>query len=94
MARSYLADARENRAVSTEITGYAVSAFTYLHALTGIGRYLDAARRAARFLTEIAWDPALRIFPFECSEKPLTYFFDSGIVIRGLLSLWRITGEP
>ena len=94
MARYYLADARENRAVSTEITGYAVSAFTYLHALTGDGRYLDAAIRAARFLTEIAWDPALRIFPFECSEKPLAYFFDSGIVIRGLLSLWRVTGEP
>ena len=48
VARYYLADARENRAVSTEITGYAVSTFTYLHALTGDGRYLDAAVRGAR----------------------------------------------
>jgi hypothetical protein len=94
VARYYLADARENRAISTEITGYAVSAFTYLHALTGDGRYLDGAIRAARFLTEIAWDAELRIFPFECSERPLAYFFDCGIIIRGLLSLWRVTGEP
>ena len=93
MARYYLADARENRAISTEITGYAVSTFTYLHALTGDGRYLDAAVRAARFLTKIAWDAELRIFPFECSEKPLAYFFDCGIIVRGLLSLWRVTGE-
>ena len=33
------------------------------------------------------------MFPFECSEKPLAYFFDSGIIVRGLLSLWRVTGE-
>src|SRR5205814_1049924 len=94
VARYYLADARENRAVSTEITGYAISTLTYLHSLTGDDRYLDAAARAARFLTKVAWDPTLRIFPFECSEKPLAYFFDCGIIIRGLLSLWRVNGDP
>src|SRR5262249_5308702 len=30
----------------------------------------------------------------ECSEKPLAYFFDSGIIVRGLLALWRVTGAP
>jgi len=93
VARYYLADVRENRAVSTEITGYAVSTFTCLHSLTGESSYLDAAVRAARFLTDNAWDPKLRIFPFECSEKPLAYFFDCGIIVRGLLSLWRVNGD-
>lgn len=91
-ARYYLADKGENRAVSTEITGYAVSTLVYLHSLTGETRYLDAARRAASFLTEVAWDSRLEVFPFECSQ-PLAYFFDSGIIVRGLLSLWRITGD-
>jgi hypothetical protein len=93
VARYYLADVHQKRAISTEITGYAVSTFTYLHALTHNDRYLDAAKRAASFLTHTAWDAQLGMFPFECSEKPLAYFFDSGIIVRGLLSLWRVTGE-
>jgi Beta-L-arabinofuranosidase, GH127 catalytic domain len=93
VARYFLADAQQNRAVSTEITGYAVSMLTYLYALTRNQQYLDAARRAASFLTKTAWDSQQRIFPFECSEKPLAYFFDSGIIVRGLLSLWRVTGD-
>jgi hypothetical protein len=94
VARYYLTDARQNRAVSTEITGYAVSAFTYLHQFTRDEQYLEAARLAATFLTSIAWDAQLRIFPFECSERPLAYFFDCGIIIRGLLRLWCVTGQP
>ena len=93
VARYYLADAHQSRAISTEITGYAVSTFTYLHALTGNERYLDAAKRAGSFLMHTAWDAQLCIFPFEYPEKTLAYFFDSGIIVRGLLSLWRVTGE-
>lgn len=98
VARYYLADSHENRAVSTEITGYAVSALTYLYTTTGDARYLAAAERAASFLLRTAWDPLLRLFPFECPEESegrerLAYFFDCGIIIRGLLSLWRITGD-
>jgi len=94
VARYYLADVHQNRPISTEITGYAVSTFTYLYELTRDERYLDAAKSAGSFLTETAWDERLGMFPFECSEKPLAYFFDSGIIVRGLLSLWRVTGEP
>src|SRR2546421_6821727 len=89
VARYYLADVHQNRAISTEITGYAVSTFTYLYALTRDERYLDAATSAGSFLTDTAWDERLGMFPFECSEQPLAYFFDSGIIVRGLLSLWR-----
>ena len=97
-ARYYIAEKGENRPVSTEITGYAISTLTYLHSLRNDARYLDAAVRAASFLTEAAWDSSLGVFPFELPEdapgdQRLAYFFDSGIIIRGLLSLWRITGD-
>ena len=98
VARYYLADAQENRPISTEITGYAISTLVYLHSLTHDGRYLAAATSAAKFLKRIAWDSALRIFPYEYSpeEAPgpaLAYFFDSGIIVRGLLDLLRVTGD-
>jgi len=94
VARYYLADRAENRAVSTEITGYAVSALTYLYSLNRNPGYLDAADRAASFLTRVAWDSKLRIFPFECAgDERFAYFFDCGIIIRGLLSLWRVNHD-
>src|SRR5260370_42504323 len=63
VARYYLADAQENRAISTEITGYAISAFVYLYSSTRDQRYLDAAAMSAEFLKRFAWDSALRVFP-------------------------------
>lgn len=98
VARYYRSDIQKNQRVSTEITGYAASTFIYLHSITGDPAYLERARCAARFLTRSAWDPALQVFPFEYAEtgeppEPLAYFFDSGIIARGLLSVWRSTGE-
>jgi hypothetical protein len=78
--------------VSTEITGYAVSALVYLHALSGDPQFLDRATSAARFLTGCAWDAASATMPFELESEGFTYFFDCGIVVRGLLSAWRATG--
>lgn len=95
-ARYYLANERENRPISTEITGYAISALVYLYTLTKDEQYLDAAARAGRFLTRLAWDSRLGLFPFEYSDaggvEARAYFFDSGIIVRGLLRLWRVTG--
>jgi hypothetical protein len=84
--------------VSTEITGYAVSALLFLHQRTGDPAYLEAGLRAARFLTRIAWDAQLGTFPFELPVKGSTesapaYFFDCGIIVRGLLYAWRVTEE-
>jgi hypothetical protein len=98
VARYYRSDTGENARVSTEITGYAVSTFLFLHQRTGQSDYLDAALRAARFLTRIAWDASLGTFPFELSvngERPVTlaYFFDCGIIVRGLLAAWRASQE-
>ena len=92
VARFYLADSEKNKPVSTEITGYAASALAFLYCITKQDAYVEAARRAAHFLTDQAWNPALAIFPYELHSN-LAYFFDSGIIVRGLLAVWRITRE-
>jgi hypothetical protein len=96
VARYRRTDTGQNLAVSNEITGYAVSTFFYLHQLTGESSYLDRGLAAARFLTERAWDARLETFPFEYVPpgNGFAYFFDCGIIIRGLLAAWRATGEP
>ena len=93
VARYYRADLARNLPVSTEITGYAVSAFVYLHSVTGQPVYLDRALATARFLTRTAWNPHSATLPFELDPPAFTYFFDCGIVVRGLLAAWRATGD-
>jgi len=92
VARYYRADAEHNRAISTEITGYSISALLYLETLTGNPRYRDRALAAARFLVRDAWQPLLNAMPFETDPPVLAYFFDCGIVVRGLLAAWRASG--
>jgi hypothetical protein len=93
VARYYRSDLRANAPVSTEITGYAVSALLFLEQRTGNPAYLEAALRAARFLAHTAWDARLRAFPFEptngTARPAFAYFFDCGIIARGLLAAWR-----
>ncbi len=96
-ARFYNAQTGRNRAVSTEISGYAASTLVWLFRTTGDEEYLARARQTAAFLTE-AWDERLRTFPFEYpSPSPesehLAYFFDCGIIVRGLLAVWRETSD-
>jgi hypothetical protein len=92
VARYYRVDLARNHAVSTEITGYAAGTFVYLHSLTQDPRYLDRACAAARFLTR-AWDTASGAMPFEIASTRSSYFFDCGIVVRGLLAVRRASGE-
>jgi hypothetical protein len=92
VARYYCSDLQRNQPVSTEITGYTVSALVYLHTVTKDERYLERAVAGARFLARTAWNRASQIMPFEIDPAAFTYFFDCGIVVRGLLSAWRTTG--
>jgi hypothetical protein len=98
VARYHHFDTGRNARVSTEITGYAVSALVFLYERTQQSELLEAAVRAGRFLLETAWSPSLKAFPFECAgngdaPQPLTYFFDCGIIVRGLLQLSRVSGD-
>lgn len=96
VARFYRADLAANRAISTEITGYAASTLMVLHTATGDAEYLERARHTARFLAAEAWDTATANYPFEYGPgaEPFFYFFDCGIIVRGLLAVWRVTREP
>lgn len=98
VARYYRSDLQQNAPVSTEITGYAVSALLFLHKRTREAEYLEAALRSARFLTRAAWDKSLSTFPFEPPEDGgsgarFAYFFDCGIIARALLQAWRATED-
>lgn len=92
VARYYRSDTGQNLAVSNEITGYAASTFAYLYSITGDVAHRDGAIRAARFLARQAWDPAASALPFEPGSNR-AYFFDTGIIVRGLLAVWRCCGE-
>ena len=93
VARYYRTDLARNQAVSTEITGYAAGAFVYLHSVTHDARYLERAVAAAQFLTTAAWDAVRGVMPFELDPAEFTYFFDCGIIVRGLLAVYRATGN-
>lgn len=92
VARYYHSDSAKNAPVSNEITGYAVSTLCYLNSLRPRPEYEDAALRAARYLTEQAWEPASHTFPFEPGSAH-AYYFDIGIIARGLKAAWRSTGQ-
>jgi hypothetical protein len=89
VARYYRADVGQNRAVSTEITAYSIGALLYLEALTGDDRYRDRALVAAHFLLRDGWRTDLDAMPFEIDQAAPSYFFDCGIIVRGLLAAWR-----
>ncbi len=95
VARYHFISERRNAGISTEITGYTVSALLELHERTGGQGYLEGARRAGDFLCR-AWDEEAQAMPFEWGANGaaprLSYFFDNGIIARGLLRLWRATG--
>lgn len=98
VARYYRSDVAKNAPVSTEITGYTVSTLLFFHERTRNTEYLEAALHGARFLTRTAWDAKLKTFPFEHAvngdrSRALAYFFDCGIIVRGLLAAWRISEE-
>lgn len=98
VARYYRADVKRNRSISTEITGYSAAGILYLYKLNAHPDCLDSALSAGRFLTRTVWDPEIGLFPFEWeapagADKQLAYFFDCGIIVRGLLSLWRATDD-
>jgi hypothetical protein len=98
VARFYRAETGKNKPISTEITGYSASALVYLFHITGNEEYLDRARKTANFLINVAWNEELQMFPFEYpspsgDSEHRAYFFDSGIIIRGLLAVWRPTGD-
>jgi hypothetical protein len=94
VARYYFSDHRRNAPLTTEITAYCASALVALYRSSSDPRYLAAAIKAARYLVE-TWDADCSAMPFERDEEDCkhSYFFDNGIIVRGLLTVWRETGR-
>jgi hypothetical protein len=96
VARYYRSDLQQNAPVSNEITGYAVSALVHLHSRLPAGaspaQSLEPGLKAARFLAAEAWSPQYNTIPFE-PGSPYAYFFDIGIIVRGLLAAYRASAE-
>lgn len=95
VARYYRADQRRNAPISTEITGYAASALAFLHGVTERPDVGDRLRLTADYLVR-AWNPQLSVFPFEMEDgqHSLSYFFDTGIILRGLRAAARVHPHP
>jgi hypothetical protein len=93
VARYYRSDSQRNEPISTEITGYAASSFAYLFEKTGKSIFADRAVLTADFLADQAWDKELQTFPFEFPGRSPAFFFDCGIIVRGLLAVWRMSGD-
>lgn len=92
VARYYLSDARKNAPISAEITGYVVSGLVHLHPYAAEHISFDPMLRSARYLACQAWCDSTSTMPFEHGSN-LSYFFDTGIIARGLLAAWSATGE-
>lgn len=87
VARYYRDDIGVRLADSTEITGYALGGLLHLDEI-------EAATRAGEWLISTGWSESLQLFPFEVDHGPqAAYFFDSGIIARALVSLWRYSGD-
>jgi hypothetical protein len=91
VARYYRADVEKNLPVSTEITGYFASALFQIPELAS-DETTEAGLAAARYLTRQAWSAQHATIPFEPGSE-FAYFFDVGIIARGLLAAWRATRE-
>jgi hypothetical protein len=98
VARFHHTGSGENARISTEITGYFISSALDLHQRLGDPALLNAAVRAGNFLASQAWNPDIAAMPFEWPDtgdlpERASYFFDNGIIVRGLLRLWRETDD-
>ncbi len=98
LSRYYRGDTEEYKNISTEITAYGVQGYLQLP-MPGEPGLLSHALRAGQFLCYDAGDPEAGVFPFEVPRtgfppSHLVYFFDCGIIIRGLIALWNATTDP
>ena len=82
-----------------EITGYGLTLLTYLHKLEGDNHYLAKAEVAADWIINKVIDDdggCFSCFPYISEYKKnegVKFTFDSGIILNGLVNLYRHTGE-
>ena len=84
--------------IYSEITGYAVTSFSWIYASLGNYLALQAARESAKWIQKniqsnllFARPAALGSVPNDLSE--LFYSFDNGMIVIGLVNLYKITKD-
>ena len=84
--------------IYSEITGYAVTSFSWIYSSLGNALALQAARESAEWIQRnmqsnllVARPPALGIEPNDLSK--LFYSFDNGMIVIGLVNLYKITND-
>jgi hypothetical protein len=66
----------------------------FLHGCSEEEEYFRRAQAAARFLCDQAWDGNALPFETGSSDGSFSYFFDCGIVVRGLVAAWHAIRDP
>ncbi|MDV2502410.1 MAG: hypothetical protein RX318_00435 [bacterium] len=84
--------------VYPEATGYGITTLVYLYKILNDSIFLEKAKLAANWLIEHAWDDSTGHFPYKYdlgsnSFIPLAYAFDEGMILNGLVNLYRETGD-
>ena len=82
--------------IYSEITGYAITSFSWIYSSLGNRLALQAARESAEWVQKnmrsnllVARPPGAGAEPNELSE--LFYSFDNGMIVMGLINLYKIT---
>jgi hypothetical protein len=98
---SFLDTARGEYAYAySEITGYALTAFAYLYHIYHDDIFLELANNASKWLGEKAFDNKIGgcfcRYDYDARDfKPRRVCsFDNGMILNGLVSLYRITKDP
>lgn len=96
----YEADTQTMPYVYSEITGYLTTMMCHLYDMTGEQRFLESAVGAADWLlrTTHAETGGFRcLFPLKLTrfdyKNSQVYIFDTGVIISGLVDVYRATGE-
>jgi hypothetical protein len=83
-----------------EITGYAATTHIWLARRAGAGaETIPCARAAADWLVGTVFQPESDLYPYkyDCATgafAPLAYTFDLGMILNGLVNVYRETGAP
>lgn len=103
VARYYQTNRKTYAPVSHEITAYFLGSLLYSHRISLETRPWDKSLLVSRaldiasYLDESAWHSQEATFPFEPipeGQPAFAYFFDCGIILRGLIAAWRTTQNP
>lgn len=91
----YDSKAKGHQLVYAEATGYTISLLKYLRSIRKEARFVDFTRASGDWLAALAdrYNGIITMGMRDGAEIKLAYPFDNGIVCKGLLDLYEMTGD-